>query len=273
MSPHLAILAARGSLMECCFLLLKRLAQVKPVLVLCSLVFVLNGCYIFPKVFGPTHPETAEPPGNPLFFDALAVLPEVTEFAGDGVKLVSIEARFVRPDGTTDTTAPYVGSSIYAYYRFLQPLKSNKRDPLIPLGAVPTMPDHQKLEVSLSSPRAVDKNLVKSRDFFDGKASSWPYSRGSEGLSVWSLGMERIFGHRFNSKDLGSSRIVGRPTFTMKSIWQKAIAAGFPTSAIATIFYYDKGIVIEIPDTQYKLTLDHDLQQVPNKYIFSCCPR
>jgi hypothetical protein len=109
----------------------------------------------------------------------------------------------------------------------------------------------------------------------------WTFSQDK-----WARGMRRGFGRLVYSdfeatvakllnsdylfdEDAAVSKI-GPPTFTLKSIWQKAIAAGFPTNAIATIRYSSQGVVIEIPNTKHKLTFDPALRQVPNKETPNC---
>jgi hypothetical protein len=65
--------------------------------------------------------DTRPVPGDPRNFDPVAALPGVREYAGEGAQLVSIEAYYVRSDGTLDLNASYRPYTTYKFYREVPP--------------------------------------------------------------------------------------------------------------------------------------------------------
>src|SRR5437868_5669407 len=58
-------------------------------------------------------------PGDASKFDPITAYQPITQFAGDGLKLVRIELDFVRADGTLDLTADYGAEARYTFAHVL----------------------------------------------------------------------------------------------------------------------------------------------------------
>ena len=67
-------------------------------------------------------------PGDPANFDPLEVFEEVQNHAGEDVRFLGMQMKFIRPDGTLDLHASYNPSVEYVFVR-----SADKRQKMFPL--------------------------------------------------------------------------------------------------------------------------------------------
>jgi hypothetical protein len=226
-------------------------------------------------VAGCVYDGSVKAPGDPRAFDAVAVLPEVDAFAGDDAKLVSIEAEYVRPDGTADTRASYVDrSDRVAVYRFIVPFEppaTPKRDASVPLGVGPgptQWPELEGIEVEIVRPYWVNSVVVSGNT----RSESVDKHRGmrNKGLA-FSVATEplteeeREWESHLSShhRQVRLEHVVPPPACTFQTLWSEAIARGVPSDAVATIRYDHRGYLFEIRHTEHALQFDQACRPRP----------
>jgi hypothetical protein len=229
---------------------------------------------------GCAYDGSVKAPGDPRAFDAVAVLAEVTAFAGPGARLVSIEAEYVRSDGTVDTRASYVDrSATFVTYRFIAPYAGPPpppRDKSVPLGAGPppaTTPEYVGVEVEIVRP-----HLVHSVHISGGSTSeSTDKHRGmrrTDGFWVDTTprpvkrdrGLDGRFDFDFDEyyeREITLDSVVPPPSCSFDMLWSQAIAHGVPADAVATIRYDRRGYELEIRHTEHALRFDDACRPQP----------
>jgi hypothetical protein len=164
-------------------------------------------------------PDTRAIPGNAAKFDPVASLPEVAAFAGEGAQLLSIDAHYVRSDGTMELTAENYHP--YVEYDFVRPVPTPTDAP--PLGAGGNAGGPWYEPVSIESTKPGQSYYVQS--------SSGNYSYTSDGLL-----------RKASKPESRRERIVPPPKCTFAQLWQTAIQKKeAPKDAVASIQYDDQG--------------------------------
>ena len=182
------------------------------------------------------------PPGDASHFDPVASLGAVRAYAGTDSRLVSINARFVRADGTMDLPADYQPSPTVEY-RFLREIAAPAT--ALPVGAGGNADGrwHEPVRVVVSRP-----GRFRSVRRIGGPV-------GGADLQYYSRGMER-------ESDPPSGRAlaadVPSPRCSFKRLWDQALANGAAASSVAVIEYDRDGYDFRIRDTRFVMTFDPD---------------
>ncbi len=169
---------------------------------------------------------TVAPPGKTNAFDPSASLAEVTTFAGTNAKLVSIEARGVRSDGTMDLEAQYYPSAEYKFVRPPAPVDRSK----YPVGTVPES-SSEEATVSVRKSSVVDM--------------------GNQGQKI-DRGMAITNTRAADKSDVP----VASPRCTFAVLWATAIAQGAPRDAVARITYQHDVYEFSVENTAFSYRFD-----------------
>ncbi|MFH1620629.1 MAG: hypothetical protein ABIB04_00925 [Patescibacteria group bacterium] len=189
--------------------------------------------------------QTVPVPGDPTRFDPIASLSEIQSFAGEGSKLLSINALYVKSDGTMDLTASYHPSVEYQFFRETSPPKDAP-----PVGAG-------------SSPNGAWFEPVTIKAYEPGQ---WHHVKIMGGVST-------EYSYRNNGMERDTSKPVSSPPGTPLSdpacafsdLWRTALDRGASASAVAIIEYNDDGYIFTINDTDITLMFDSECK-LKNKY-------
>ena len=175
-------------------------------------------------------------PGDASHFDPVASLPAVRKYAGGrGEELVSIEAYYVRSDGTMELTADY-SPSPHIEYEFQRRLAEPPADaPPIGAGGANTGDWYRSVTVSLSKPGA----LVHT------------YS-GNTTYTYTDQGMDRDESSPSNNPSTTSPD----PSCSFADLWAIAVKHDAPSSAVATIKYQDSEFTFTIDGLSINLHFD-----------------
>lgn len=164
--------------------------------------------------------QTAEIPGDATAFDPIASLPAVQAHAGAAAELLSIEAKFVKSNGTLDLTVtdPYRPRVEYEF--FIRDNSPGKEAPPLGAGGVEGGFYNKKVSVDVYEP------------------GQWRHVRsmGSGGSSEYSYqnkGMDRDEG----SLVFDNPRPAPVPACRFGELWQVAMERGAPADALAGIRY------------------------------------
>lgn len=190
--------------------------------------------------------QTAELPGDPQAFDPVASLPAVQAHAGAGAELLSLEAHYLKSDGSMDLTVtdPYSPRAEYEF--FIRDDANGKAAPPLGAGGVEGGFYYKNVSVDVYQP------------------GQWRHVRsmGSE-YSYQNKGMDRDESIlRFDNL-----RPAPLPSCTFGEIWQQAIELGAPSNALADISYSltyqgEPRYEFRISDSDYEFTFDADCQIV-----------
>lgn len=190
------------------------------VIILLCFGFVL-ACIFVPQWFIAKHVEPTEPPpGNAAQFDPVQSFRAVQGYAGEGAEFASMEARFVRSDGTLNLTADYKPSPTvdYVFYRTVPPPADAP-----PMGTTRSASStwQARIEVQLSKP-----------------GQRYYVNRQSGGIKATYNYVNKGMKREENSPSLmpvNQSR--PSPTCSFRDLWQQAIQQGVPQDGVATISY------------------------------------
>ncbi len=171
-------------------------------------------------------------PGDAAKYDPIASYPQIVQFAGGSPKLLSIDMKFVKADGTLDLTADY-GAEVYYYFAHVLNSSPTNTAPL-GAGGKPGGTYAERITVHLVKPGM--KNY--SRDNF------YDYGMSSLTLSASPL----------------TQTIVDPPRCTLKQLWDAAIKQDAPANAVAHIEYGSYGYTFSIDGTQIHLQFDPNCQ-------------
>lgn len=177
--------------------------------------------------------HSAAPPGDLSRYDPFLALGAVRDFAGAEAKLLSINARFVRSDGSMDLDADY---GPYAVYTFLHPRMADSDRPVGAGGGA----SHAKVQIRVGAPG----NILRM-------------STGSPSvkINVPHKGMVEVGESRAKLKDL--KEVLPPPSCSPKALWASAIELGAPKDAVALIGYDKHGYSFRIQDTETMFSFDY----------------
>jgi hypothetical protein len=184
--------------------------------------------------------KTAAPPGDSKKYDAFASFQQVKTYASSNAQLQSIEANFVRSDGTMDLTATYRPPPTVEY-KFVEELKT------APTNAPP-----------LGAGRNIDNKWYQSITVNVGYPGQWRHviKRGGNFSSEYSYqnqGMQKETG---SPTSYISYPPIDPPKCTLKQLWDSAIQKDAPKDAVAVIKYDHNGYEFEIRNTDIDLKFD-----------------
>lgn len=198
--------------------------------------FILLMMFGLPILLGIFYEDTWFLPGDARNFDVTATFAEVQKHAGDDVQLVSIEAYYVRSDGTIDLKAEYTP---YVRYTFVREL-DEPPDDAPPIGAGGNLDDrwYERVEVMVERPW-----------------KSWSVTSGGSSYTYYNLGMDR------DTSDPAAGlpgNLVPPPTCPFAMLWEKAMQRDTPRSAVAVIRYDEQGYHFSVNSTPYNFDFDFD---------------
>lgn len=184
-------------------------------------------------------PEMRAVPGDVAHFDPVASYAAVRDLAGPGAKLVGMNVRFVRSDGTLDLTASYSPSPgvDYSFVREV-PRPANAPPPGAGGGGGPW---YEPVQVRVFEPgRTVTRTTNGSRSTFD------------------NTGMLRDPG----TPTLRADKPIRDPTCPIAALWKQATAGrSVPTDAVAVVRYEDDGYRFLITDLKINAAFDADCRK------------
>lgn len=176
-------------------------------------------------------------PGDPAKFDPLASFGEVQKFAGENLIFISLEARYIKSDGTVDLYADYNPRVEYTFAKLSDAPENN-----VPPGAPGYSADGQKYDLI---------TVELSRPF-----QMWSVTTNGSTSSYINLGMDR------DVREASFSEIpeetVLPPACAFTELWQLARSYDAPTNGVAIIEYDEDGYDFRINGTGVDLEIDHD---------------
>ncbi|MCI0479592.1 hypothetical protein L0Y59_03530 [Candidatus Uhrbacteria bacterium] len=192
-------------------------------------------------IIGVTIEQTAPIQGDPERFDPVASYPMVRDFAGEGSRLVSLRALYVKRDGTMDLMAPYGAETAYV---FIHPVPAPKDAP--PIGAGSSLEDawHERVTIRVYEPGQWRR--VQS------------FGRVNADYSYQNRGMER------DASEPVSTPVepdIPSPACGMATLWDAALEAGAPEDAVATVDYDARGYVFTISGADIRLRFDAECRR------------
>jgi hypothetical protein len=221
----------------------KKSGKANPFLAIMGLVvfvvLMIVVCGGVPLLFSTYFQEdTREIEGEASHYDPIAAFDTVSDYAGENAELTSLEAYYVRSDGTMDLNAEYYPRVDYDFYRVVSETDGNE----VPLGAPNSTADAEVLYQAVS-------------------ISVWkPYQmRGvstSNNYSYMHLGMEREIDEPVRNRP---AEAIPAPVCTFAELWATAIEkADAPAEAVAVIQYNAEGYYFYINDTDVRVYFDFD---------------
>lgn len=185
--------------------------------------------------------DTRPVPGDPRNFDPLAALPGVQEYAGEGALLFSIEAYFVRQDGTLDLNAAY-SPKPYVTYEFYREVPRPEDAP--PVGAGGSVDDKWYERITI---RAYEPGQWRHVTSIGGGVSTE--------YSFMNQGMQRDVSSPTSSR---SGEPPAVPKCSFSQLWSVAMERGAPADAVAIIDFDSSGYDFRISAASVNLDFDHD---------------
>jgi hypothetical protein len=204
--------------------------------------------------FLPESQNTIAVAGDVTKFDPIVGYNQAAAFAGGGVKLTSLEAKYVKSDGTVDLNASY---NPQVDYEFVHELSEPPAD-APPVGAGGSLDDkwYESVTISVHDPGQVMHVTSMGGNF-------------SYSGSYVHKGMERDVG-RATSKL--NDKLLDPPTCSFADFWKVALGKGAQKDAVATISYDEHGYEFEIRDTKIDLVFGNDCQLNEKKSTFGKVP-
>jgi len=201
-------------------------------LLLALLVVALASC---------TYENTLDVPGDVNRFDPVTTYPAIAAAAGGAARLVKLEARFVREDGTQDLEASYVTFMDTPDTYTLVRASGAREDTSAPVGARKPVSPEESVAVTVQKPHwlSVSRNGHKAQ------------SEKHRGMEI------RVRGGA-SSKDA-----VTPPACAFAKIWAAARQHGAPKGAVAAITYDRSGYEFHIDGTPLQLRFDAACRLVP----------
>jgi hypothetical protein len=231
-------LAGRGGSQTRTAIPQRRLHVYRPLLVFLLAILALVALALF--VTSVIGQQSSFVPGDASRFDPVAAYPQVVQRAGDGAHLITLEARFVHPDGTLDLYAPYKPAPTVTY-RFYRDLATAPSDaPPLGAGGLPDGRWYEPVTISISRP------------------IQWQYATTTGGIYPFiNLGMKRS---PSPARSTPSGKAAPDPTCAFADFWKAAVQQGAPTNAVAIIMYDVNGYEFHIDDTPVDLRFGQDCQ-------------
>jgi hypothetical protein len=180
---------------------------------------------------------TADVPGDVHRFDPIAAYPAVAASAGPRARLVKLEARYVREDGTQDLEASYVGFGDVDQYTLLR-ANGAREDPSVPVGARRQPAPFELVRVGIQKPHWVSQSI-----------------NGHKPQQKKHLGMETRVAGSGDTKDGAVD-----PGCSFAKLWTVAKEHGAPKGAVAAITYDKTGYDFRIDGTDVHLRFDASCQ-------------
>ncbi len=184
--------------------------------------------------------DTRPVPGDPAHFDPLAALPAVRAYAGEDVQFISMEARFVRSDGTLDLTAESYRPEVT--YTFVREVSPPADAPPLGAGGSASAIWYQTITITAYRPGQW-RNVVT----------------GSTEYNYMNQGMERDTRDPDNDPP---GAIIAEPTCGLQTLWAVALEREAPAGAVAVIRYISDSYTFTIQDTNVNLRFDDSCQMV-----------
>lgn len=178
------------------------------------LLLVMSGCT--------TSDNTTAPPGDLQKFDPIASFAAMATYAGPEARLVSLQAYFVRTDGTMDLEAEYHPHLGAEFVTRATPEDVKAQGAVAP-GSGFSVGDALQTSLAVRAPQTRH------------------VSSGSREWNEDHLGMERDPG----SKASGREKFAEPPHCGFAQMWQKAIEQGAPADVVANIKYDSEGYTFE----------------------------
>lgn len=175
---------------------------------------------------------SADPPGDRARYEPFGSLGAVQDFAGPGAELLSVNARFVRSDGTMDLDAEH---GPYVLYIFLRPRPG---DPDLPVGAGGGS-GYEKVQIRVSAPGYMSRK-----------------STGSTNVKINSSHKGMVILGTSGAKKKIRKKVVPPPRCTLGALWLSAVEAGAPKDAVAVIGYGKRGYSFRIEGTDVEQSFD-----------------
>lgn len=209
-------------------------------LVLGAVAFGLCAQYLLIPFFisGGGNVDTRPVPGDATRFDPVATFQEVAAYAGEGARLLSLTAYYVKSDGTLDLTADYYPRVDYEFAREVP-----RPDDAPPVGAGGTASGqwYEPIEIDAYQP------------------NQWRRVSGSQNYSYMNQGMERDVSDATTTL---SGTFVAAPACSFARLWETAITRDAPRDAVATIEYDAEGYDFRISDVSISLRFNTNCQLV-----------
>lgn len=186
--------------------------------------------------------QTVPPPGEPRRFDPVASYGEAAAFAGDGARLSSLTARFVRSDGTLDLRAEYRPSP-NVQYRFVREVAAPANAPPVGAGSGTDGRWHEQVRVEVSRPW--EFRSVRRIGGPGGGASYQYFNRGMQRTADAPSGQ-------------APAPTAPAPACPFRRLWADAVAHGAPPAAVANIKYDVRGYEFRIDALKFAMRFDPD---------------
>lgn len=190
--------------------------------------------YGIPRLFGTYVENTASVPGgHPEAYQALAALPEVAAYVGEGALLQEVKIHYLRRDGTVDLKSEgYVSMVEYQFVRKLS--EPPKNTPPVGAGAILGGQWVEPVKVTVEKP--LGRRYV--RRMGGGFNASYSYIH---------MGMEKAVGSPVQVQD---PQAMSLPSCTLTELWDKATEANPElANAVADVTFKAKNIDFTIGGT------------------------
>ncbi|MBC8170804.1 MAG: hypothetical protein H7X77_04010 [Anaerolineae bacterium] len=193
---------------------------------------MISSCNIINGIF---IEQTWLVPGDASSFDPVASYEVVRNHAGNDTQLVSIEAYYVKSDGTLDLYASYYPR---VTYEFVRELASPPADaPPVGAGGSVSGKWYEPVEVELSQP-----------------FSGWSVKSGGNSYTYTNLGMDR---ETDSSPGVREDKFIApSPACSFKQLWSTALEYDAEPEAVAIINYDLNGYDFTISDLGLYLEFD-----------------
>lgn len=185
-------------------------------------------------------PESQVITGDASNFDPLEGLVQAQALAGEDAKLATIDATYVRAEGTMDLTATY-SPAPRTEYTFLREIERPADAP--PVGVAGSTAGQWYEPITIEAYRPGQQRRVTST----GGAVSTSFTYTNEGMT------KQVEDPTTNPFD----EIAPEPTCDFVDLWKAAIKEGAPEEAVAIIQYDAEGYTFNIVGT-IVVRFDHD---------------
>jgi hypothetical protein len=177
--------------------------------------------------------DTREVPGDPSRFDPIGSFADIKAYAGDGAELTSIDAYYVRVDGTMELTAENYNPRVS--YEFVREVPAPADAPPLGAGGGANSRWYEAITIDADRP-----------------GKWWHVTSGSSEYSYMNKGMERDTSSPTNS----NPTIIPDPACTFTQLWETALEHDAPREAVAIIRYDQNGYDFSISDAGISLQFD-----------------
>lgn len=173
-------------------------------------------------------------PGDASAFDPIASYDAVAKYAGDNVKLQSINVYYVRSDGTMDLNASYNPYVEYEFYHELASPPANA--PPVGAGGSANQKWYEVIRVRIR------------------QAHGWHVKSNNSEYDYYDFGMS----HDTQTPTSSVQTSIPAPTCSLKRLWSAAMENGAPKDAVARVEYNENGYEFTISDISIRMKFDND---------------